>query len=58
MEVVEFSCMALVDCPGFSAVQERGQHSGVVNLGFGLQSDAPSVPYICAESAKCRVCLG
>ena len=29
MEVVEFCCMALVNCPGFLTVEECGHHSSM-----------------------------
>ena len=36
MEVIELSCMTLVDSPGFTGIEESGENNSIVYFELGV----------------------
>ena len=50
--MIQLPNMALVDSPRFTAMEQCGEDYGLIDLQYGLQDDASSVPDILVESAE------
>ena len=45
--------MPLISSSRFISIKESGKNDGSVYLDFGCPRDAPPIPHILVESAKC-----
>ena len=48
MEVVGLPGMSAMNCPGFTCIQEHGEHYGMVNFQLSGTADFPVLPDVFA----------